>query len=161
MNRHNQGDCCDDLYTEFEFQDLRSASPPKKRGVYVIRVNKKGRCVTEIVEQVEPLVKSLNWEVVGRYIGDRISRLKEINQCPIIYIGSAGPHQNSKNTLKLRYQEFSGRHTATYPIWALLYFGWELELGWKEEHNPGNAETQLKQEYKQRHNNKLPALVKR
>jgi len=62
--------------------------------------------------------------------------------------------------LKGRYQEFSGRHTAMYPIWALLYFGWELEFGWKEEEDPRNAESKLKQKYAERHNNKLPALVK-
>jgi elongation factor P--beta-lysine ligase len=47
-----------------------------------------------------------------------------------------------------------------YPIWALLYFGWELEFGWKEEEDPRNAESKLKQKYAERHNNKLPALVK-
>jgi hypothetical protein len=124
-------------------------------------VKKEGRPVTEIVRQVKQLVKHLNWESVGKYTLDRISRLEKINRCPIIYIGSAGTHQNSKNTLKQRYQEFPGRHTATYPIGALLYFGWELELGWREEDNPGDVEKQLKRQYEQRHNNELPALVKR
>lgn len=47
-----------------------------------------------------------------------------------------------------------------YPIWALLYFNWELEFEWKVANNPENVESQLKKEYKKRHN-KLPALVKR
>lgn len=161
MNRHNQRDCCKDLFTEFEFQDLRSASPPNKKGVYVIRVKKEGSPVKEMIEQVKPRVQNLNWKFVENYILNRIGRLRKINQCPIIYIGSAGTRKASRNTLKGRYKEFSGRHTAMYPIWALLYFGWELEFGWKEEDAPGNVESQLKQKYTERHKNKLPALVKR
>lgn len=160
MDRHTRGDCCEDLFTEFKFQDLRSASPPNKKGVYVIRVKKDGSSVTKIVEQVKQLVQDLNWKLVEKYILNRIGRLEKINQCPIIYIGSAGTYRDSRNTLKGRYKEFSGRHTAMYPIWALLYFGWELEFGWKEEDDPGNVESQLKQKYAERHNNKLPALVK-
>ncbi len=160
MNRHNQVNCCEDLFTEFKFQDLRSASPPNKRGVYVLRVKKEGSSVKEIVEQLKQLVQNLNWTLVENYILNRISRLEKINQCPIIYIGAAGTHKDSKNTLKGRYKEFSMRHTVMYPIWALLYFGWELEFGWREEDDPGNVESQLKQKYIERHKNKLPALVK-
>jgi len=161
MDGHNQGDCCAELYAEFEFQDLRNASPPKKKGVYVIRVKKEGRSTREIVERVKEIVKDLKWEMVEKHILDRINRLESINQCPIIYIGSAGYRENSKNTLENRYKELSGRHTVMYPIWALLYFGWDLQFGWKEESKPKDAERQLKQEYKKRHEDKLPALVKR
>jgi hypothetical protein len=64
MNRHKQRHYCDDLFTEFTFQDLRSASPPDKKGVYVIRVKKEGSSVTEIIEQVKQLVQNLNWKLV-------------------------------------------------------------------------------------------------
>lgn len=142
------------------FQDLQSASPPNKKGVYVIRVKKEGICVKEIIEQVKQYVQNLNWKFVENYILNRTDRLKKINQCPIIYIGSAGTRKGSKNTLKGRYKEFSRRHTAMYPIWALLYSGWELEFGWKEEEDdPGRVESQLKQKYTERHKDKLPALV--
>ena len=160
MDRHIGRDCCEDLFTEFKFQDLRNAFPPNKKAVYVIRVKKEGSSVTKIVEQVKQLVKDINWKLVEKYILNRIGRLEKINQCPIIYIGSAGIYRDSRNTLKGRYKEFSMRHTAMYPIWALLYFGWELELGWEEKDDPGNVESQLKQKYTERHNNKLPALVK-
>lgn len=160
MNRHNQVNCCDSLFTEFKFQDLRNASAPNKKGVYVIRIKKEDSSVKEIVEKVKQLVQNFKWELIENYILNRVNRLKSINQCPIIYIGSAGTRKDSKNTLKGRYKEFSGRHTAMYPIWALVYFGWELEFGWKEGENPGDIEGQLKQEYKKRHRNKLPALVK-
>jgi len=160
MNRLDQRDCCKDLFTEFEFQDLRSASPPNKKGVYVIRIKKEGSSVIEIIEQIKQCIQNLNWKLVENYIFNRISRLKKIKQCPIIYVGSAGTHKGSKNTLKGRYEEFSRRHTAMYPIWVLLYFSWELEFGWKEEEDdPGRVESQLKQKYTERHKDKLPALV--
>ena len=114
----------------------------------------------EIVKHVKPIVKQLKWKMVEKHILNRINRLKKIKQCPIIYIGSAGYRENSKNTLKNRYRELSERHTAMYPIWALLYFGWDLEFGWKEESNPKDAECQLKREYKNKHGDKS-ALVER
>ena len=57
MNRLDQRDCCKDLFTEFEFQDLRSASPPNKKGVYVIRIKKEGSSVIEIIEQIKQCIK--------------------------------------------------------------------------------------------------------
>jgi len=151
--------CCKDLFNEFKFQDLRCASPPNKKGIYVIRIKKEGSSIKEIIEQVKEYVQNLHWKLVENYILNRICRLKKINRCPIVYIGSAGTHKGSRNTLKRRYGEFSKRHTVMYPIWALLYFGWELEFGWKEEDYPGDVESQLKQKYKERHKDKLPALV--
>ena len=138
---------------------MRYASPPDKKGVYVIRIKKEGSSTKEIIQQVKECVQNLHWKLVIDYILNRIYRLKKINRCPIIYIGSAGLYKGSKNTLKRRYGEFSRRHTAMYPIWALLYFGYELEFGWKEEDYPGDVEIQLKQEYIERHKGKLPALV--
>ena len=161
MNGHDKKDCCKDLFTKFMFHDLRSASPPNEKGVYVIRFKKKGNSVKEIVEQVKQLVQNLNWKFVENYILNRIGRLNKINKCSTIYIGSAGTHKNSKNTVKGRYKEFTRRHTAMYPILALLYFGWELEFGWSEEDDPLKVESQLKQKYKERHDNELPALVKK
>lgn len=48
-----------------------------------------------------------------------------------------------------------------YPLWALLYFDWELEYGWLEDSNPASVEVNLKQSYKQNHAGKLPAIVDR
>ena len=90
----------------------------------------------------------------------RIERLKRISQCPIIYIGGAGTQPGSRNTLKGRYTEFSGRHTAMYPIWILLYFGWKLQFGWKKTKQPENEEGEYKKKYRKAHQGKLPALVK-
>jgi len=48
-----------------------------------------------------------------------------------------------------------------YPLWALLYFGWELEYGWVEDEKPAELEETLKRRYRQVHRGKLPALVDR
>ena len=161
MSTYNQK-CCDDLFTEFEFQDLRNAEPPDEKGVYVIRVKRRGLSTIKIVEEIKQHLQGLKWELAKNYICSRIERLKKINQCPVIYIGSAGGKKGSKNTLKGRYEELAGRrHTVMYPILALLYFGWELEFGWKVDNNPSDLEEELKRKYRIRHNGKLPALVER
>ena len=95
----NKINCCKDLFNEFEFQDLRYASPPDKKGVYVIRIKKEGSSTKEIIQQVKECVQNLHWKLVIDYILNRIYRLKKINRCPIIYIGSAGLYKGSKNTL--------------------------------------------------------------
>jgi len=151
--------CCANLFSDFTFQDIRTSSPPKRKGVYVIRVKRKGKHVTEIVEQMEHVIQHINWPRVGKKMLNRIKRLEKINLCPVIYIGSAGTRQDSKHTLKGRYEDFSMRHTAMYPIWALLYWGWDLEYGWIVGENSASLEEHLKQRYKESHNGKLPALV--
>ena len=131
MDCCNQWTCCDSLFTEFKFQDLLSAQPPSEKGVYVIRVKIEGVKTNIIVDKTIKLVTGIGWELVKKYVMSRIKRLERIGQCPIIYIGAAGPQPTSKNTLKDRHKEFSSRHTAMYPIWSLLYFGWKLDYGWK------------------------------
>jgi len=161
MNEPAHPDCCGELFSKFQFQNLPAAQPPNKKGVYAIRVNRRGKASCEIVAQVKQLVDKLGWSQVGGFILRRVRRLERIGECAIIYIGSAGTRQDSKNTLSERYKEFSGRHTAMYPIWALVYFGWKLEFGWIEEENAGRAETEIKEQYKQKHHGRLPALVQR
>ncbi|MBI3615252.1 MAG: hypothetical protein HY211_01920 [Candidatus Omnitrophica bacterium] len=91
----------------------------------------------------------------------RVERIKRIGGCPIIYIGRAGRQNNGKHTLAKRYRNFFGSHTAMFPIWALLYSGWELEYGWLEKENPEFIEAELKQKYRNSHQGRLPALVKK
>ena len=157
---NNQGTCCDNLFSDFTFQDIRTAIPPERKGVYVIRVKQRGEPVAEILQQVEKVIQHLDWLIVGKKMLNRTKRLERIGPCPIIYIGSAGTQQGSKHTLKGRYSDFAGRHTAMYPLWALLYFGWDLEYGWMEEENPIILEETLKNRYRQSHG-RLPALVHR
>jgi len=106
MNSHNQRDCCSNLFNKFTFENLRNANPPNRRGVYVIRVKKRGVPVEKIITKVAQFVQNLEWELVGKFILNRVSRLENINQCPIIYIGSAGNRRGGQNTLKGRYENF-------------------------------------------------------
>jgi hypothetical protein len=106
-------------------------------------------------------VSTLAWPKVGNKVLSRVKRLEKIDRCPTIYIGSAGTRAKSKHTLQGRYEDFAGRHTAMYPLWALLYFGWELEYGWRIEAHPEIAEAQMKETFRHYHQGQLPALVQR
>jgi hypothetical protein len=53
------------------------------------------------------------------------------------------------------------RHTAQYPVFALLSFGWEMDFGWKVTDRPKETEAFLKAEYRKRQKGRLPALVVR
>jgi hypothetical protein len=155
-------ECCSNLFEDFYFEDLVSAKPPSEKGVYVIRVSSRGDVpVTAMIEKVKECTSRIGWDLVEKFVMNRLKRLKNIGKCPIIYIGSAGGQRGSKNTLKGRYKEFSNRHTAMYPIWVLLYFKWKLEFGWKTSKNPLIEENKVKRDYQTLHEGKLPALVER
>lgn len=72
--------------------------------------------VGEVHERGIGLARSIGWDVAGRFLCSRLGRLLAIDGCPTIYIGSAGTHAGSKNTLHARYLEFATRHTAQYPV---------------------------------------------
>jgi len=157
----SQSDCCQYLFEGFTFDEISRAQPPNKKGVYCIKIQKRGTSTDEIEKNIGSYISNLHWEMVQEYLLDRVHRIHNISECPIIYIGSAGTNAMSKHTLAGRYQDFKKRHTVQYPIWALLYFGWELQYGWKISDNPAETESQLKEQYRTRHNGKLPALVSR
>ena len=156
------GDCCNDLFDAFEFTRFQDAEPPKRKGVYVIRIHRRGTPAEEVHDKAIALAESIGWDVAGRFLRSRLNRLSKIGDCPTIYIGSAGTYAGSKNTLHGRYLELATRHTAKYPVWALLSSGWELQYGWMvvDEH-PGSAEEALKGQYRMAHGGRLPALVNR
>jgi len=155
-------ECCSNLFAEFTFQDLTNAKPPSEKGVYVIKIKRRGKASPqEMIEKTKQLISGISWDLVVEFVLSRVKRLDNIRNCPIIYIGSAGTQSGSKNTLKDRYEEFSNRHTAMYPVWVLLYFGWELEFGWKKSDRPKQEEEELKIKYQKLHDGKLPALVER
>ena len=156
------GDCCNGLFDSFEFTRFQAAEPPKRRGVYVIRVHQRGTPAEEVREKDVNLAESIGWDVADRFLHSRLDRLSKIGDCPTIYIGSAGTYAGSKNTLHGRYLELATRHTAKYPIWALLSSGWELQYGWMiVDENPGDVEAALKERYQETHGGNLPALVNR
>jgi hypothetical protein len=155
-----EGGCCNGLFDAFEFTRFQDAKPPKRKGVYVIRIHQRGTPVGEVHEKAIGRARSIGWDVAGRFLRSRLDRLLAIDDCPTIYIGSAGTHAGSKNTLHARYLEFATRHTAQYPIWALLSSGWELQYGWMiVDDHPGTAEEALKERYQEAHGRRLPALV--
>lgn len=160
---HEEGGCnCSELFREFKFEDLIEAKPPKQKGVYVIRIKNRNDTLPEaMINQAKQLIEKVGWKMLEKKTVNRVERLRKISACPTIYIGSAGTQHESKNTLKGRYNEFSGRHTAMYPIWVLLYFGWKLEFGWKESDKPSLEEAKLKESYRRIHRQRLPALVER
>ena len=156
------GDCCNGLFDAFEFTRFQDAEPPKRKGVYVIRIHRRGTPAEEVHDKAIALAESIGWDVADRFLCSRFDRLSKIGDCPTIYIGSAGTYAGSKNTLKGRYLELATRHTAKYPIWALLSSGWELQYGWMiVDDNPGDVEAALKERYQETHGGNLPALVNR
>jgi len=154
-------DCGLDLFWDFTFGDLTSADPPDKKGVYVIRVRTPGMPPDEILQRLEPLISRFGWQMAEDYLRNRISRIQNIGDCPILYIGSAGTNPTSKHTLAGRYRDLTRRDTAQFPIWALLYFGWKLDFGWKVTGNPRDDEAELKAKYLNRGRRSPPALVVR
>jgi len=106
----------------------------------VIRIKKRGLHPDDIIKELKPHVLHLNWKIAQDHLIDRISRIQNITECPVIYIGSAGTNPKSRHTLAGRYQDLTRRHTAQYPVWALLYSGWELEYGWKVSDSPKELE---------------------
>jgi len=151
---------CNKLFTDFTWKDLETLDPkelPDVPGVYTIRIKQKGKPISEIKQHVENFLKKTNWKPFKQYVQNRISRLENIGGCPIIYIGAA------PNTLRGRYEDLCGRrHTALYPILALLTANWKLQLGYKQttKTEAKQTEQKLKQKYQQTHKT-LPALVKR
>jgi hypothetical protein len=115
--------CGMDLFTDFTFEDLTKANPPKKKGVYVIKVKKRGMPPDEIISQLTTHIAGLHWEMVQAYLTSRIARINNITGCPVIYLGSAGTGHTSRHTLAGRYRDLASRHTAQYPLWALRYSG--------------------------------------
>jgi len=132
--------CGMDLFTDFTFEDITKANPPEKKGVCVIKVKKRGMPPDEIISQLTTPIAGLRWEMVQDYLTSRIARINNITGCPVIYLGSAGTGHTSRHTLAGRYRDLASRHTVQYPLWALLYFRWELEYGWKVSDEPKEME---------------------
>ena len=150
---------CDRMFTGFRWQNLTILSkrdfPSKAKGVYVIRISKRGEPIEQIIFRAYEFIGKINWSAFEKFVLNRIHRLEEIRDCPVIYIGAA------PTSLQSRYDDLCGkRHTALYAVLALLFADWKLDFGWLEDDNPREKEKRLKQQYYSIHG-KLPALVKR
>jgi hypothetical protein len=153
--------CGMDLFADFTFEDITKANPPEEKGVYVIKIKKRGLPPDEIISQLTTNIAGLRWQLVQDYLTSRIARITNITGCPVIYLGSAGTNKKSRHTLAGRYRDLASRHPVQFPVWALLYSGWELEYGWKVSDEPKEMEVELKKEYRKRRKGRLPALVSR
>ena len=133
--------CGMDIFTDFTFEDITKANPPQEKGVYIIKVKKRGMPPDGIISRLTTPIAGHHWEMVQAYLASRIARINNITECPIIYIGSAGTSKKSRHRLAGRYRDLASRHMAQYPLRALLYSGWELEYGWKVSDEPKELET--------------------
>ncbi len=157
---HRDRDCAS-LFSEFIFAPIEQAEPPSARGIYVVRVADHGHLVRHVLTAADSAVAHLAWPMVEKKMHARLARMNRITSCPIIYLGSAGIGESSAHTLHGRYHDFAGRHTAMFPIWALLYHGWKLDYGWFTTDHPREMEIDLKNKFMALHEGNLPALVER
>ena len=145
---------CDFLFSDLKWRDLTTAVLPPQPGIYAIQVREKGKSIDWTVSNVECFLEKIRWRSLRQYVLNRMDRLRRIDDCPIIYIGST-------SSLQGRYEDLGGkRHTAFFSILALLVARWNLEIGWLSRREYGNEEDRLKTEYVKLHG-KLPALVER
>lgn len=149
---------CDHIFTDFQWKNLVTLNPqqlPSRKGVYTIRISKRGEPIERIIARAHEFLAKLNWSTFENHVLSRVHRLREITDCPLIYIGAA------PTSLPSRYKDLCGkRHTAFYAIVSLLSAGWKLDFGWKEDKKPLQKEEQLKRQYSRVHG-KLPAIVRR
>ncbi|MHA1594593.1 MAG: DUF7664 domain-containing protein [Candidatus Baldrarchaeia archaeon] len=149
---------CDTLFCGFlwhELSTLKAHDLPKEPGVYVIRIIKKGEETEKAKHKLEDVISKTNWKELISYVNSRLNRITRIENCPVIYIGST-------SDIRTRYRDLAGiRHTAFFPILALLLCGWELDYGFKTVPSKKDAkhlEDELKRKYEDLHG-MLPALV--
>ena len=149
---------CDPIFADFEWENLVSLGKeelPPLKGVYAIRIRKRGKPIERLIPRACKFVGAVEWPTFENHVVNRLERLKKITECPVIYIGAA------PTSLQSRYMDLCGRrHTAFYAIIALLFVGWELYFRWKEDREPLHRERQLKKKYSSIHAN-LPAIVRR
>jgi hypothetical protein len=150
-------DCGLDLFQDFTFEDITRAEPPEAKGVYVIQVRKPGFPADEILKNLESHPGLFAGEKAPKNLLKRVGRIRNIGDCPILYIGSAA----GKKTLSGIFRDLTRRHPARYPLLALLHSAWELDFGWKATEDPGEMEAELRERYLNRGERSLPALVMR
>ena len=151
---------CDEIFKDFlwrDLEDIKSTKLPNKPGVYVIRVLERGNDPHEICIKFRKMFK-VKWVALREYIDSRLKRLERIEKCPILYCGVA------TKSIKSRYEDLAGkRHTAFFPVLALLLGGWRLEYGFtivNTEEQAMRLEEELKRKYIKIHG-RLPSLVEK
>jgi hypothetical protein len=144
--------CCGNLVDAFKFEDLTIAAPPLGGGVYVLRVAGRGKPIQEITASSLLQQMPQVWDKYA-WCCNQVRLVERIDQCSLLYIGKA-------SSLARRLGELAWAHPALWPVAALLMFGWKLEYGWLEDAAPLAKEKELKKVYRNRHDGRLPALVR-
>jgi len=78
---------CDELFRGFKSEDLESiklGGLTKNRGVYAIRIKKRGKPISDVISFTERFSRKTKWVCFNEYVLDRTSRLKNTGICPII-----------------------------------------------------------------------------
>ncbi len=119
---------CDYIFEGFywhELATLKASHLPRKPGVYVIRVIEKRDEPINARRNLEEIILRSSWDELIQYVSNRLARLLRIGDCPLLYIGST-------DSIKSRFKDLAGvRHTAFFPILALLLSNWRLDYGFK------------------------------
>jgi len=92
--------CGMDLFTDFTLEDITKATLPEEKGVYIIKITKRGMPPDEIIRQLTTRIAGLRWEMVEAYLTSRIARIPNITKCPVISPGSAGTNKKAGTRLR-------------------------------------------------------------
>ena len=58
-----EGGCCNGLFDAFLFTRFQDAEPPRRKGIYVIRIHQRGTPVEEVHDKAITLAESIGWDV--------------------------------------------------------------------------------------------------
>ena len=153
---------CEHLFRDFTWSKLDSLARKdvdKDIGIYAIKYRAKGLGIKQTIKKTKDFFNQAQWDSSHSYIFNRIDRIEDIRDCPVIYLGSA-PSVKSDG-LRSRYTDLCGRrHTIFYSILALLVAGWDLQWGFLKTENPREMEKEIAYNYLEIHD-RYPALVRR
>ena len=152
--------CSLDIFNDFKYQDIKSAHPPEKPGVFVIKVRKRGTDEIDISNELEGDLYEIKWKAMRYALSHRLDQIVHMSNCPILYIGHAGTNSESRQTLAGKYRELAYCHPTQYYVWALLKYNWKLDFGWKVNDYPKKYAAELKTEFV-KHHGQMPLMIER
>jgi|GEM_PF-995259 len=145
------------IFQEFTYQEITTAKPPEKPGVFVIKIRKPGTDEIEINNMVIGNFGNIRWKRMYAVFATRLDKIVHMSTCPILYIGSSG---TGRQTLAGRYEDLAYCHPITFYLWALLQYNWKLDFGWNVCEHPRKYATELKTMYIE-HHGQMPLMTER
>ncbi len=152
--------CSLDIFNDFKYQDIKSAHPPEKPGVFVIKVQKRGTDECEISNELTGEICEIKWKAMQHAFSHRLDQIVHMSNCPILYIGHAGTNPESRQTLADKYRELAYCHPTHFYVWALLKYNWKLDFGWMVCDYPKKYAAELKTEFV-KHHGQMPLMIER